>query len=126
MMTLEARLATIVTLLPNAAKLDFAGPFKKGEGIEARLAEAIRAPAKTEGLLCMTEQEFACAVLKKAVERNVSVTKPAGGHGALAAQFAAITDPRPQTAFWRSLDQSAAGGNSEAEVTDDGTITSTN
>jgi hypothetical protein len=107
MMTLEGRLATIVSLLPNAAKPDFAGPLKKGEGIEARLADAIRALAKTEGLICMTEQEFAQAVLKKAVERNISLLKPAAdgpdGHGGLAARFAAIKDPRAQTAFWRSL-----------------------
>jgi len=78
--------------------------LKKGEGIEARLADAIRALAKTEGLLCMTEQEFAQAVLKKAVERNISLLKPAvGGDGGLADRFAAITDPRAQTAFWRSL-----------------------
>jgi len=101
MMTLEGRLATIVSLLPNAAKPGLLDPLKKGEGIEARLADAIRALAKTEGLVCMTEEEFACSVLKKAVERNVSVTKPA--EEGLAARFAAIKDPRAQTAFWRSL-----------------------
>jgi len=101
MMTLEGRLATIVSLLPNAAKPDFLGPLKKGDGIEARLADAIRALARTEGLICMTEQEFAKAVLKKAVERNVSIAMPADG--GLEARFAAIKDPRAQTAFWRSL-----------------------
>ena len=52
----------------------------------------------------MTEEELSCAVLKKAVERSIA----AGGESApakdgLAARFAAIRDPRAQTAFWRSL-----------------------
>jgi hypothetical protein len=74
MMTLNERLHA--SLLPQREQARFTGPLKKGESIDARLADAIRALAKTEGLLCMTQEKFSRAVPQKAVERSTSLTKP--------------------------------------------------
>ncbi|MEA3212357.1 MAG: hypothetical protein QOE70_5414 [Chthoniobacter sp.] len=111
MMTLESRLATVVSLLPSAEKPRFAAPLALDESADSRLVEAVRALAKVEGLVCMTPGEFARAAAQHAAERVMPATElpttdaPADDESpeALAARFAAITDPRAQTAFWRSL-----------------------
>ena len=111
MMTLESRLATVVTLLPSAEKPPFAAPLTLGESADTRLVDAVRALAKAEGLVCMTPGEFSRAVMQQAAQRSIPATKaPAAdapadddSPAALATRFAAITDPRAQTAFWRSL-----------------------
>ena len=107
MMTIEHRLAAIVVLLPSGEKSRFAAPLALGESADTRLVEAVRALAKTEGLVCMTPGEFSRAVMQQAAERAIPATKaPAAAaptdDGSPAA-LAAITDPRAQTAFWRSL-----------------------
>ena len=111
MMTLESRLAAVVALLPAQEQPRFSAPLTLGESADSRLVDAVRALAKTEGLVCMTPGEFARAAAQHATERSMPVTEsPApdapsdeGSAEALAAHFAAITDPRAQTAFWRSL-----------------------
>ena len=111
MMTLESRLATVVTLLPSADKPPFAAPLTLGESADTRLVDAVRALAKAEGLVCMTPGEFSRAVMQQAAQCSLPATKaPAAdmptdddSPAALAARFAAVTDPRAQTAFWRSL-----------------------
>ena len=111
MMTLESRLATVVTLLPSAEKPPFAAPLALGESADTRLVDAVRALAKAEGLVCMTPGEFARAVAQQIAQRSIQATDvPAAdtptdedSPAALAARFTAITDPRAQTAFWRSL-----------------------
>ena len=110
MMTIEHRLAAIVVLLPSGEKSRFAAPLALDESADTRLVDAVRALAKTEGLVCMTPGEFSRAVMQQAAERAIPATKaPAAAltdddsPAALAARFAAITDPRAQTAFWRSL-----------------------
>jgi hypothetical protein len=109
MMSLESRLATVVTLLPSAEKARFNAPLGPDESADSRLIDAVRALAKAEGLVCMTPGEFARARVQHAAECAISAANPtetpADGDSpdALAAQFAAITDPRAQTAFWRAL-----------------------
>ena len=111
MMTLESRLTAVVALLPAQEQPRFSAPFTLGESADSRLVDAVRALAKTEGLVCMTPGEFARAVAQHATERSMPVSEslptdaPSDDDSAeaLAARFAAITDPRAQTAFWRSL-----------------------
>ena len=98
MMTIENRLAAVVSLLPPGESARFAKPFALDESADSRLVEAVRALAKAEGLVCMTPGEFARAALQQTVQL------PAGDEQEpIAVRFAAITDPRAQTAFWRSL-----------------------
>ena len=98
MMTIENRLAAVVSLLPPGESARFAKPFALDESADSRLVEAVRALAKAEGLVCMTPGEFARAALQQPVQL------PAGDEQEpIAVRFAAITDPRAQTAFWRSL-----------------------
>ena len=100
MMTIENRLAAVVSLLPPGEKARFAKPFALDESADSRLVEAVRALAKAEGLVCMTPGEFARAALQQTVQHTI----PAGAEQeTIAVRFAAITDPRAQTAFWRSL-----------------------
>ena len=102
MMTIENRLAAVVSLLPPGDKARFTGALSPDESADSRLVEAVRALAKAEGLVCMTPGEFARAALQQTVQH----TLPAGDEhepDAIAVRFAAITDPRAQTAFWRSL-----------------------
>ena len=102
MMTIENRLAAVVSLLPPGEKTRFAKPFALDESADSRLVEAVRALAKAEGLVCMTPGEFSRAALQQTVQH----TLPAEDEhepDAIAVRFAAITDPRAQTAFWRSL-----------------------
>jgi hypothetical protein len=101
MITLESRLAAVVALLPAQEQPRFTAPLTLGESADSRLVDAVRVLAKAEGLVCMTPGEFARAAAQHATER----TMPADDESpeALAARFAAITDPRAQTAFWRSL-----------------------
>jgi hypothetical protein len=109
MMTLEERLTAIVALLPAGASELFNAPPGPGETTDTRLADAVRALAKAEGLVCMTPGEFSRAAMQDAAQRFSTITKPPAQSAdektpaALSARFAAITDPRAQTAFWRSL-----------------------
>lgn len=111
MMTLESRLATVVSLLPPAEKPRFAAPLALDESADSRLVEAVRSLAKVEGLVCMTPGEFSRAVVQEAAQRSLPATNAPAANApaddespvALATRFAAITDPRAQTAFWRSL-----------------------
>ena len=110
MKTLEHRLATIVSLLPPGAKERFTGTRAPGDTTDNLVVEAAAALAKAEGLVCMTPAEFARAAAQRATEQSLPATEPepTGGPAddsaeALAARFATITDPRAQTAFWRSL-----------------------
>ena len=110
MMTIEHRLAAIVVLLPSGEKSRFAAPLALDESADTRLVDAVRTLAKAEGLVCMTPGEFSRAVMQQAAERAIPATKAPDAAptdddspAALAARFAAITDPRAQTAFWRSL-----------------------
>ena len=111
MMTLESRLTAVVALLPAQERPRFSAPLTLGESADSRLVDAVRALAKAEGLVCMTPGEFARAATQHATERSMPVTEwPAtdatsddDSAEALASRFAAITDPRAQTAFWRSL-----------------------
>jgi hypothetical protein len=111
MMTLESRLTAVVALLPAQDQPRLSAPLTLGESADSRLVDAVRALAKTEGLVCMTPGEFARAVAQHATERAMPVTEspttdaPSDDDSAeaLASRFAAITDPRAQTAFWRSL-----------------------
>ena len=111
MMTLESRLTAVVALLPAQEQPSFTAPLTLGESADSRLVDAVRALAKAEGLVCMTPGEFARAAAQHATERTMPVTEsPATDEPgdddsaeALATRFAAITDPRAQTAFWRSL-----------------------
>lgn len=107
MMTIEDRLATVVSLLPEHQQRRFATPFAKGESADSRLVDAVRALARTEGLSCTTEAEMAQArarVLAQ-VARQPATPPPAVEDEAatLAARFAAHKTPHAQTAFWRSL-----------------------
>jgi hypothetical protein len=120
-MTLEERLAAIVALLPAGADERFNAPLGPSETSDTRLADAVRALAKAEGLVCMTPGEFSRAAMQDAAQRVSAIAKPATQSAdeetpaALAARFAAITDPRAQTVFWRSLtpEQRAAVLNAE-------------
>ena len=107
MMTLESRLATVVTLLPSAEKPPFAAPLALGESADTRLVDAVRTLAKAEGLVCMTPGEFARAVAQQIAERSIPATDAPAADTPTdedsPAALAAITDPRAQTAFWRSL-----------------------
>ena len=106
-MTLTERLNAMAALLPEPERTRFTAPLAAGESSDDRLVEAARALAKTEGLLCLTPIEFSRALVQQAARlampagKAAAEEKPAGE--GLAARFAAITDPRAQTAFWRSL-----------------------
>ena len=111
MKTLEHRLATIVSLLPPGAQERFTGPRAPEDSTDSLVVEAAAALAKAEGLVCMTPAEFARATAQRAAEQSLPASKseptsePAAEEAAeaLAARFATISDPRAQTAFWRSL-----------------------
>ena len=111
MKTLEHRLATIVSLRPPGAKERFTGPRAPEDTTDSLVVEAAAALAKAEGLVCMTPAEFFRAAAQRVAEQSLPATKPEPigepadeeTPEALAARFAAITDPRAQTAFWRSL-----------------------
>ena len=108
MMTLDERLHAMAALLPEQEQARFTAPLTEGESIDSRLVEAARALAKTEGLMCLTPGEFSRALVQQAARLAMPATKPPAADGkpeevGLAARFAAITDPRAQTAFWRSL-----------------------
>jgi len=111
MMSLESRLTAVVSLLPAQEQPRFTAPLTLGESADSRLVDAVRALAKAEGLSCMTPGEFARAVAQHAAQRSMPATEAPGTDApvdedspdALAARFAAITDPRAQTGFWRSL-----------------------
>lgn len=101
MMSLEQRLAAVVALLPEQARARFTAPLTADESIDTRLVEAVRCLAKTEGLVCMTPGEFARASVQQI---NVAPARADDDSPeSLVTRFAAITDPRAQTAFWRSL-----------------------
>ncbi len=101
MMSLEDRLAAIVALLPEQAQNRFTAPLTAEESTDTRLVEAARGLAKAEGLVCMTPGEFA----RVSTQHTTATRAPAADDPpqSLAARFAAITDPRAQTAFWRLL-----------------------
>jgi hypothetical protein len=107
MMTIEHRLATVVSLLPPGDKARFTAPLSPDESTDTRLVEAVRALAKAEGLNCLTPGEFSRALVQQAARLAMPATKPPAADGKpepdVSARFAAITDPRAQTAFWRSL-----------------------
>jgi len=111
MMSLEDRLSAVVALLPAQEQPRFTAPLTVGESADSRLVDAVRVLAKAEGLACMTPGEFARAVAQQAAQRSIPVAEVPSldtqgdeeSPETLAAQFAAITDPRAQTAFWRSL-----------------------
>jgi len=110
MITLEQRLHAIVALLPEKEQPRFTSPLAVGESTDSRVVEATRSLAKAEGLMCLTPGEFSRALVQQAARLAMPATKsPAtdtqddNSPAALAARFAAITDPRAQTAFWRSL-----------------------
>ena len=107
MKTLDERLKAMAALLPEKEQARFTAPLAEGESIDGRLVEAARALARTEGLMCLTPGEFSRALVQQAARLAMPAGKaPAGGkpeEEGLAARFAAITDPRAQTAFWRSL-----------------------
>jgi hypothetical protein len=99
--SLEERLTRIVALLPEQARVRFTAPLTADESTDSRLVEAVRCLAKAEGLVCMTPGEFARA---NAPHTNLAPAPAADDPpDSLATRFAAITDPRAQTAFWRSL-----------------------
>jgi hypothetical protein len=97
--------------LPAQEQPRFTAPLTLGESADSRLVDAVRVLAKAEGLVCMTPGEFARAAAQHATERSMLVTESPTADtptdedspAALASRFAAITDPRAQTAFWRSL-----------------------
>lgn len=107
MMTIEDRLATVVSLLPEHEQRRFAAPFAKGESADSQLTDAVRSLARTEGLSCTTEGEIAQARarLLAQVARQPATPPPAAEDEAavLTARFAAHKTPHAQTAFWRSL-----------------------
>lgn len=111
MMSLEDRLSAVVALLPAQEQPRFTAPLTVGESADSRLIDAVRVLAKTEGLTCMTPGEFARAVAQHAAQRSMPATDAPDtdpqidedSPEARASRFAAITDPRAQTAFWRSL-----------------------
>lgn len=123
MMTLESRLTAVVALLPAQEQPRFSAPLTLGESADSRLVDAVRALAKAEGLVCMTPGEFARAAAQHATESAMPATgSPAtdapsedDSAEALAARFAAITDPRAQTAFWRSLTSEQRAALSKAQ-----------
>jgi hypothetical protein len=108
MKTLDERLHAMAALLPEKEQARFTAPLVEGESIDGRLVEAARALAKTEGLMCLTPGEFSRALVQQAARLAMPAGKAPAADGkpeeeGLAARFAAITDPRAQTAFWRSL-----------------------
>ena len=110
MMTIEHRLATVVSLLPPGDKARFTAPLSPDESTDTRLVEAVRALAKAEGLNCLTPGEFSRALVQQAARLAMPATKPSAAdtptddsRAALSTRFTSITDPRAQTAFWRSL-----------------------
>ena len=107
MMTLDERLKAMAALLPQKEQARFTAPLAAGESIDSRLMEAARALAMTEGLMCLTPGEFSRALVQQAARLAMPAAKAPAADGTpaddLAARFAAITDPRAQTAFWRSL-----------------------
>lgn len=107
MISLEQRLATIVALLPASAQARFTAPLTADESTDSRIVEAVRCLAKSEGLVCLSPAEHSRAVAQQAAQRSLPHIESADADentpDVLAAQFAAITEPRAQTAFWRSL-----------------------
>ncbi len=107
MMTVEDRLATVVSLLPAHEQRRFAAPFAKGESADSRLVEAVQALARAEGLSCSTQAEMAEArarVLAQVARQPATPPLVAEDEAAkLAARFASHKTPHAQTAFWRSL-----------------------
>ena len=108
MKTLDERLKAMAALLPEKEQARFTAPLAEGESIDSRLVEAARALAKTEGLMCLTPGEFSRALVQQAARLAMPATKPPTAFDGkpeddLAVRFSAITDPRTQTAFWRSL-----------------------
>ena len=107
MITLEQRLHAIVALLPEKEQPRFNSPLAVGESTDSRVVEATRSLAKAEGLMCLTPGEFSRALVQQAARLAMPATKPPAADGKpepdVSARFAAITDPRAQTAFWRSL-----------------------
>ena len=89
MMTLESRLATVVTLLPSAEKPPFAAPLALGESADTRLVDAVRALAKAEGLVCMTPGEFARAVAQQIAQRSIPATDVPAANAPADAQLVA-------------------------------------
>jgi hypothetical protein len=63
-MTLDERLHAIVALLPEGEPARFTAPLAEGESIDSRLVEAVRAVAKTEGLMCLPPGEFSRALVQ--------------------------------------------------------------
>ena len=109
-MSHEERLAAIVALLPAQEQVRFKAPLAKGESIDSRLVESVRVLARAEGFVCMTRDEIARETAKHTALHPVPATKPLAAASvdenspaALAAQLTSYTDPREQTAFWRSL-----------------------
>ena len=94
-------LTAIVAILPAQTQARFTAPLTADESADTRLVEAVRCLAKTEGLVCMTPGELARANAKHTTAAFAPVADDPPE--SLAARFAAITDPRAQTAFWRSL-----------------------
>lgn len=107
MMTVEDRLATVVSLLSEHEQRRFAAPLAKGESADSRLTDAVRALARTEGLSCTTQAEMAQARARVAAQvARLPVAPPPAVEDeatALAARFAAHKTPHAQTAFWRAL-----------------------
>ena len=105
MKTLNERLNTIVTLLPEKQQAQFTAPLTAEESTDTRLVDAVRALAKSEGLVCMTPGEFSRAAAQHVAQRTMPAIAPADANSpkVLADRFAAITNPRAQTDFWRSL-----------------------
>ena len=110
MMTAEERLVAVVALLSPQEQVRFNAPFARGESIDSRLVESVRVLARAEGLVCMTRDEIARETAKHATQHPAPATKPPAAAPvdenspvALAAKLASYTDPREQTAFWRSL-----------------------
>lgn len=103
MKTLQERLDAIVALLPVKEQARFTAPQTAQESADSRLAEAVRTLAKSEGLVCMTPGEFARSVAQHAVQRSIPAIENDDSPASLVARLAKFTDPRAQTAFWRSL-----------------------
>jgi hypothetical protein len=106
-MTLEYHLAAVVALLPPGEKARFTAPLSLDESADSRLIDAVRSLAKVEGLVCMSPSEFSRATVAQHSMLTTAASPPDmpanTGAAALPTQFATITDPAAQTAFWRSL-----------------------
>jgi hypothetical protein len=105
MMSLERRLNVVVSLLPPGEKERFAAPLAAGESTDSRLVDAVAALAKAEGLaVSRSNPEHTSERAMPEIElRTTDARGDDESPEVLASQFAVITDPRAQTAFWRSL-----------------------